>query len=83
MASLLSRHAPRSGAYPLASGLDAFVARIVLTETAQRSLDLQYYIWHGDTSGKLLLDALLRAADRGVRAPAARRHRHRRQPTCS
>jgi putative cardiolipin synthase len=67
LAPKLARHGARSGACPLESGLDAFVARIVLTEAAQRSLDLQYYIWHGDTSGKLLLDALLRAADRGVR----------------
>jgi putative cardiolipin synthase len=67
LAPLLAKHAPRSGACPLESGLDAFVARMVLAETAERSLDLQYYIWHGDTSGKLLLDALLRAADRGVR----------------
>jgi putative cardiolipin synthase len=67
LAPQLARHGARSGAYPLESGLDAFVARIVLAEAAQRSLDLQYYIWHGDTSGKLLLDALLRAADRGVR----------------
>ncbi len=67
LAPLLARHAPRSGSFPLASGLDAFVARVVLTEAAERSLDLQYYIWHGDVSGKLLVDALLRAADRGVR----------------
>ena len=67
IAPQLARHGPHSGAFPLESGLDAFVARIVLTEAAERSLDLQYYIWHGDTSGKLLLDALLRAADRGVR----------------
>lgn len=67
LAPLLAQHAPRSGANPLASGLDAFVARMVLAEAAQRSLDLQYYIWHGDVSGRLLMDALLRAADRGVR----------------
>lgn len=67
LAPQLARHGARSGAYSLESGLDAFVARMVLAETAQRSLDLQYYIWHADTSGKLLLDALLRAADRGVR----------------
>lgn len=67
LAPPLGHHAPRSGAYPLASGLDAFVARMVLAEAAQRSLDLQYYIWHGDASGRLLMQALLRAADRGVR----------------
>ena len=36
-------------------------------EAAQRSLDVQYYIWREDISGTLLLDALRRAAERGVR----------------
>src|SRR4029450_980227 len=36
-------------------------------DAAQTSLDVQYYIWHGDQSGKVLLDRLFRAADRGVR----------------
>jgi putative cardiolipin synthase len=67
LAPVLAKHAERSGAFPLESGLDAFVARMVLAEAAERSLDLQYYIWHGDTSGQLLLAAVGRAADRGVR----------------
>ena len=28
---------------------------------------MQYYIWHDDLTGRLFADALLRAADRGVR----------------
>ena len=51
----------------LESGRAALAARIDLTEKARRSLDLQYYLFHGDVSGQLLVDALLRAADRGVR----------------
>jgi putative cardiolipin synthase len=57
----------RSGIYPLSRGLDAFLARIVLADAADRSLDVQYYIWHGDTTGRLLLERVLRAAERGVR----------------
>jgi len=34
---------------------------------AQRSLDVQYYIWHNDTTGSLLFKALLDAAGRGVK----------------
>jgi putative cardiolipin synthase len=34
---------------------------------AERSLDLQYYIWHGDQTGKQLTEHILAAADRGVR----------------
>src|SRR5262249_57181810 len=46
---------------------DAFAARILLTRAAERSLDVQYYIWHADTSGSLLCEALWQAAERGVR----------------
>ncbi|MDZ7653939.1 MAG: phospholipase D family protein [Burkholderiaceae bacterium] len=56
-----------SGLRLLDRGLDAFVARLALAEVAERSLDVQYYIWHDDTTGRLLTAALLRAADRGVR----------------
>jgi cardiolipin synthase C len=56
-----------SGMRLLNLGLDAFVARLALAEVAERSLDVQYYIWHDDTTGRLLTAALLRAADRGVR----------------
>ncbi|QOW20838.1 phospholipase D family protein [Lysobacter ciconiae] len=60
-------HPGVSGVLPLARGDDAFAARVALAEGAQRSLDVQYYIWRGDMSGTLLLEALHRAADRGVR----------------
>ncbi|WP_141133424.1 phospholipase D family protein [Pseudomonas segetis] len=56
-----------SGIYPLASPRDAFAARALLAQAAQQTLDVQYYIWRGDTTGTLLLQALLEAADRGVR----------------
>ena len=48
-------------------GPDAFLARLALMANAERSLDIQYYIWHNDTTGRLLLVAMLRAAERGVR----------------
>jgi putative cardiolipin synthase len=65
--ALRSAHPGRSGILPLAGGHDAFAARATLADAAQRSLDLQYYMWHGDVSGSLLFDAVRRAADRGVR----------------
>ena len=64
---LAQAHAGLSGVVPLLSGRDAFAARVRLADAAERSLDIQYYIWHADISGTLLLDALRRAADRGVR----------------
>ena len=48
--------------------LDAFAARALSARSAARSLDLQYYIWHDDFTGRLLGNELLQAADRGVRA---------------
>jgi putative cardiolipin synthase len=57
----------KNGVLLLNSGLEAFVARAVLAATAERSLDVQYYLFHRDLSGRLLLDQLLQAADRGVR----------------
>jgi putative cardiolipin synthase len=59
--------AGNSGFFPLANGLDAFVARLALAETAERSIDVQYYLFHDDVTGRLLAGYLLRAADRGVR----------------
>lgn len=65
---------PRAAAHPGMSGVhtledahQAFAARIMLARTAERTLDVQYYIWHDDLSGTLLLTALRDAADRGVR----------------
>jgi len=67
IAPLAAAHPGLSGIYPLAAGRDAFAARTLLAARAERSLDLQYYIWHKDLTGTLLLDALRSAAARGVR----------------
>lgn len=56
-----------TGVTALGSGADAFAARILLADAAVSSIDVQYYIWRGDLTGSLLLDALRRAANRGVR----------------
>ena len=64
---MLKAHPGESGFRPLRNGVDALLARMVLAEAAERSLDVQYYIWHDDLTGRLFANALLRAADRGVR----------------
>lgn len=56
-----------SGIYTLTRGWDAFAARRRLARAADRSIDAQYYMWHNDLTGRLLLRELLLAADRGVR----------------
>ena len=57
----------KSGFQLLANGLDAFVARAVLSHRAERSIDVQYYLYHQDLVGRLFTHLLLKAADRGVR----------------
>ncbi len=60
-------HPGKSGFHLLGNGLDAFVARAVLSHYAERSIDVQYYLYHNDLVGRLFTDLLLKAADRGVR----------------
>ena len=60
-------HPGESGFHLLGNGLDAFVARAVLVHLAERSIDVQYYLYHNDLVGRLLTWQLLQAADRGVR----------------
>ena len=48
-------------------GADGFRARAQMIDAAQKTLDLQYYIFRGDETGRMLTDRLLQAADRGVR----------------
>ncbi|MCA3250835.1 MAG: phospholipase D family protein [Pseudomonadota bacterium] len=56
-----------SAVHPLPLGLESLAARLALAERAERTLDLQYYIWRPDASGEVLAAALWRAAERGVR----------------
>ena len=56
----------KTGVFALRDPLDAFAARMLLAEAAERTLDVQYYIWRQDITGTLLAGALHRAADRGV-----------------
>lgn len=57
----------RSGFRLLPNSGEAFRARAELIRNAQSSLDLQYYIVHDGLSTRMLVDELLKAADRGVR----------------
>ncbi|MCK2185460.1 phospholipase D family protein [Halomonas getboli] len=64
---LVAQHDDIDGFHALRNARDAFAARLLLAESAERTLDVQYYIWHDDITGSLLYRALLDAADRGVR----------------
>jgi putative cardiolipin synthase len=63
----VARHQGASGFHFLTTGVDAFLARVHLIDTAEKTLDLQYYIFHTDLTGKFLMDRIVAAAERGVR----------------
>ena len=66
-AVMAMRHEGGSGFYPLNRGMDALGVRLRLAERAQKSIDLQYFLMKNDTAGAVIANALLKAADRGVR----------------
>ena len=65
--ALRAGHPNVSSIHALRDARDAFTVRYLLANRAERTLDVQYYIWRDDLSGTLLMKALLDAADRGVR----------------
>lgn len=60
-------HEPDSAFRIVGVGADGFLLRMQLIRAAERTLDLQYFIFQGDNTGRLLTEAVLHAADRGVR----------------
>ncbi len=62
-----SEHPGKSAFRILSVGVDGFVTRVRMAEAAEKTLDLQYYIFRGDETGRLLMSALISAANRGVR----------------
>lgn len=63
----VAKHPEQSGIYAVPNAEDAFVARMLLAKVAEKSIDAQYYIWHRDITGLLMLEELYHAAQRGVR----------------
>jgi putative cardiolipin synthase len=60
------KHPDLSGFQIIPRGLDGLLMRTQLVRAAEQSLDIQYFIFVEDYTGKLLLESVLRAADRGV-----------------
>ncbi|HSS50568.1 MAG TPA: phospholipase D family protein [Thermoanaerobaculia bacterium] len=63
----IAAHAGQSGSYVLDTGEEALIARAWLADHAQKSIEVQYFIWSTDNIGALAAESLLRAAERGVR----------------
>jgi cardiolipin synthase C len=57
----------KSGLLLVSDNYDAFTARVLAARSAVRTLDLMYYLWHDDHTGRLLLHEVFQAAQRGVR----------------
>ncbi|MEJ2526292.1 MAG: phospholipase D family protein [Desulfuromonadales bacterium] len=64
---LSGKHQGASGFAIIRYGRPALTARVALADLAEKTLDVQYYIWEADATGRILAERLVRAADRGVR----------------
>jgi putative cardiolipin synthase len=67
IAAELQGHPDQSGFRLLTKSTNALMSRVALADHARHSIDLQYYIFQNDATGRLLAQHLLAAADRGVR----------------
>jgi putative cardiolipin synthase len=60
-------HPGQSAVYILEKGEESLLMRAWLTESAEKTIDVQYFIWSTDNIGTLASESLLTAAERGVR----------------
>ena len=67
IAPAVAKHPGESGFLLFNTGESAIQARVAMADAAQSSIDAQYFQWGRDTVGRVLLDRLFAAADRGVR----------------
>jgi putative cardiolipin synthase len=67
LAPVKAQHPGTSGFKLLPVGIDSFLLRMQMAKRAERTLDVQYFLIQSDNTGQLFIEALLAAADRGVR----------------
>ena len=67
LAPLSELMATKTGVYALEEGDLAMISRAWLTEAADKTIDIQYFIFSADNVGLIAIDYLLRAADRGIK----------------
>jgi putative cardiolipin synthase len=65
--ALAAGHDGESGFLLLDRGRDALSWRLILADAAELSIDAQYFLWKDDDAGKVMIQRLLDAAERGVR----------------
>lgn len=59
--------ASKTGVYVLEQGAEAMMSRAWLTERAEKTIDIQYFIFSVDNVGVIATDYLVKAAERGVK----------------
>ena len=57
----------KTGVYVLEDGAGSMISRAWLTSYAEKTIDIQYFIFSTDNVGLIAIDYLVRAADRGVK----------------
>ncbi|MGB5555177.1 MAG: phospholipase D family protein [Flavobacteriaceae bacterium] len=67
LAAIEDRMQHQTGVYVLEDGGGAMVTRAWLTDYAEKTIDIQYFIFSTDNVGLIACDYLVRAADRGVK----------------
>lgn len=65
--SLANLMTHKTGVYVLEDGDGSMVARAWLSEYAEHTIDIQYFIFTADNVGLIAADYLVRAADRGIK----------------
>ena len=57
----------KTGVYIIEEGEDALLTRAWLSAKAEKTMDIQYFIFYADNVGTIAMDYILKAADRGVK----------------
>ncbi len=67
LADDVAAHPGKSGFYSIIEGIDSLALRLLMAERAEKTIDAQYFLIYNDFVGNAFANALLKAANRGVR----------------
>lgn len=67
LAPIANKMKDKTGVYVLEQSTEAMLTRAWLTEYAEQSIDVQYFIFSTDNIGLIATDYLVQAADRGIK----------------
>lgn len=67
LAPFLQKMEKSTGVYVLEEGIESLLSRGWLTHKAEKTIDIQYFIFSADNIGLIAADYLIQAADRGVK----------------